>query len=299
MNELNIFEIERFAIHDGPGIRTVVFLQGCPLRCAWCANPESQTIGKHIMRFTNQCTGCGSCVRVCKEKALEVIQGKTVADRHKCISCGKCVEECPNGAMKISGRTVTCDELFRLVMRDEDYYRASGGGVTLSGGEALLQVDRLIPFLEQCKANGLHIAVESCGHVSVDIVEKAAEYVDLFLFDIKSLDSDRFRKFTGGDVRIVMKAFAYLAERKPDRLIVRVPVIPGFNDDEVSSIIEFSAKENVRRIHLLPYHILGVSKYQQLGIAYPYPVLESLAPDALLPYVETGKELGVTVTIGG
>ncbi|MGN0425805.1 MAG: glycyl-radical enzyme activating protein [Acetatifactor sp.] len=299
MNELNIFEIERFAIHDGPGIRTVVFLQGCPLRCAWCANPESQTSGKHIMRFSKQCTGCGSCVRVCKENAIEVIQGKAVADRHKCISCGKCVEECLNGAMKISGRTISCDELFRLVMRDEDYYKESGGGVTLSGGEALLQIDRLTPFLEQCKANGLHIAAESCGHVSVEVVKKAAEYVDLFLFDIKSLDSDRFRRFTGGDVRIVLDAFEYLAGTWPDRVIVRVPVIPGFNDDEIKAIIEFAASKNAKTIHLLPYHTLGVSKYQQLGMEYPYPVLESLAPDSLLPYIEIGEKLGATVSIGG
>lgn len=299
MNELNIFEIERFAIHDGPGIRTVVFLQGCPLRCAWCANPESQTVGKHILRFSNQCTGCGRCTEVCKENAIKVSQGKIEADRSKCIACGKCVEACPSGAIKISGRMISCDELFELVMRDADYYKSSGGGVTLSGGEALLQMDRMIPFLEKCRKNRLHIAVESCGHVSPDTVKKAAGYVDMFLFDLKSLDRDRFHRFTGGDIRIVLEAFEYLAGSVPDRVIVRVPVIPGFNEDGIKDILEYVVQRNVKEVHLLPYHTLGVSKYKQLGLEYPYPVLESLAPDRLLPYVEIGKKLGVTVTIGG
>lgn len=299
MNELAVFEIERFAIHDGPGIRTTVFLQGCPLRCAWCANPESQTTGKHILRFLNKCTGCGQCVEACSQKALEIINGMVVVDRTKCISCGTCMEECPNAAIKISGRTITCDELFRIVMRDADYYITSGGGVTLSGGEALLQINRLIPFLVKCKESGISVAVETCGHVSVETVQTAEEYVDLFMFDIKTLDSRKLKKYTNGNLDIVLSAFEYLGRTAPEKLMVRVPVIPDFNDNEIAGIMEYAAGRNIRNLHLLPYHTLGVAKYRQLGLDYPYHITESLAPDKLLCYVEMGEKLGINVKIGG
>lgn len=299
MNELDIFEIERFAVHDGPGIRTTVFFQGCPLRCEWCANPESQTAGKHIMRFSGKCTGCGRCAEVCGENAVIMVGGKADADRNKCISCGKCVEVCPNAAIKISGRKIDCDELYALVMRDKDYYAASGGGVTLSGGEALLQIDRLSPFMEKCTKSGISVAVETCGHIPVEKVQAAEKYVTLFLFDIKTLDSGKFHKFTGGDISVVFSSLEYIARTTPEKLVVRMPVIPGFNDGEVTAVMKYAVSKSAREIHLLPYHTLGIAKYKQLGREYLYPVTESLAPDQLSDYVKTGHELGITVKIGG
>ena len=298
-SKLDIFEIERFAIHDGPGIRTTVFLQGCPLRCQWCANPESQTVGRHILRFENKCTDCGRCVAFCENNALTIADGKVAANIEKCISCGKCVDECLNEAIKESGRKITCEELFSLIMRDKDYYDTSGGGITLSGGEALLQIDKLGPFLKKCKQNHIHIAVETCGYISEEIVEKAEKYVDLFLFDVKTLDHDKFQKFTGGNLQRIITAFTRICNSYSEKLIARVPVIPEFNDNEIKDIMKFVAKHHVKTIHLLPYHTLGMAKYKQLGREYPYHVTESMAPDELNPYIEIGEKMGLSVKIGG
>lgn len=296
---LDIFEIERFAIHDGDGIRTVVFFQGCPLRCRWCANPESQTVGKNIMFFSRLCSGCGNCVRVCRQNAVQITDGKPDIDRKRCVSCGSCAEKCPCGALKISGRKISNDELFDIVSRDKDYYDASGGGVTLSGGEALLQIEKMLPFLRSCKAEHISIAVETCGYVPVSAFEAVLEYADMFLFDIKTLDSRKFEEYTGGNISVVLSAFENLCKRASGRVTVRVPVIPQFNDNELLDIMSYAAAHGVNALHLLPYHTLGISKYEQLGREYPYHIREGFSPDVLMPYSKMGEELGLTVKIGG
>lgn len=296
---LNIFEIERFAIHDGPGIRTTVFFQGCPLRCAWCTNPESHTAGRHIMFFSKFCAGCRKCAESCEQHAVSVMNGKALINRSECVSCGSCAEKCPQSAIRISGRQLTNEELFGVIIRDVDYYRQSGGGVTLSGGEALLQLDKMTPFLEKCRREKISIAAETRGYVPVSRVEAALEYVDLFLFDIKTLDAEKFGRLTGGKIDTTLSAFELLCKNAPEKITARVPIIPDFNDNEITEIMKFAAGHNVRKLHLLPYHTLGIAKYEQLGREYPYHVKESLAPDALLPYVERGAELGLTVKIGG
>lgn len=296
---LDIFEIERFAIHDGPGIRTTVFFQGCPLRCGWCANPESHTVGKHIMFFSRLCVGCGKCAEVCGQNAAHIVNGKSVIDRSRCISCGSCAGKCPCGALKVSGQRITNGELFDIVSRDKDYYETSGGGVTISGGEALLQIEKMLPFLRKCRDNDIRIDVETCGCVPVSNVAAALEYADMFLFDIKTLDGKKFAEYTGGNIETVLSAFEYLCKNAPERVTARVPVIPEFNDNEVSAIMEYAASHGVRELHLLPYHTLGISKYEQLGREYPYHIREGLDPDALTPYNEKGAKLGLTIRIGG
>lgn len=301
MNETfpDIFEIERFAIHDGPGIRTTVFFQGCSLSCRWCANPESQTIGRHIMFFSRLCSGCGKCADVCNRNAVHIVDGKSLINRSMCISCGRCTAKCPNGAIKISGRKISCNELFEAVMRDNDYYQASGGGVTLSGGEPLLHINRLIPFLESCRNKNIHIAVETCGYVSAAKMNTAIEYADLFLFDIKTLDNGKFRRFTGGDIDTVLYSFELLCKNVPEKVTVRVPVIPDFNDKEIVQIMEYAAGKGIKELHLLPYHTLGIAKYEQLGKEYTYHIRKSLDPGLLIPYIESGEKLGLTIKIGG
>lgn len=296
---LDIFEIERFAIHDGPGIRTTVFFQGCPLRCAWCANPESQTIGRHMMFFPKMCSGCGTCAQSCPRSAISISMDKAACDREKCVSCGTCADACPNSAIKVSGKHISCDDLFDIVSRDLDYYRSTNGGVTLSGGEALLHIRKLIPFLERCRQQDISVAVETCGHVSIELITTALDYVDLFLFDLKSLDPERFARFTGGKLETVLDAFEAVAAHASERLIARVPVIPGFNENHIVDIMSYAASHDVKNVHLLPYHTLGMAKYEQLGRECPYPVHEGMVPDLLQPFAAIGADLGLTIKIGG
>ena len=297
---LSLFEIERFALHDGPGIRTTVFLQGCPLRCAWCANPESQTPGKHILTLSGSCVGCKACETVCPEGAITVPE-KAVIDRSLCVLCGTCAARCPAGALGISGQSMSPDDLFSILIRDRDYYKNSGGGVTFSGGEALLQIDALLPLWEQLRAENISVAVETCGAVDAAVIKKAIPLIDLFLFDIKTLDPEIFARYTGGDLGVVLAAFRTVAGAHPEKLIVRVPVIPtvNFDRDSLKSIFTFAADHAVTEVHLLPYHTLGMNKYARLGRIYPFPVTRSLPEEEVVPYREMGEAMGLSVKIGG
>ena len=298
---LNLFEIERFAIHDGPGIRTCVFLQGCGLCCAWCANPESQTCGPHLMWNGKHCTGCGACERACPHGAVKVLDGRAVIDREKCAVCGKCAPDCPGGALSVSGFTMSCEELFSLLERDLDYYRASGGGVTFSGGEALLQIEELRPLLKRCREREISMAVETCGYVSEKQLLTAMEYMDLFLFDIKSRDAEKFRRYTGGELDRVSANFELLCGRMPEKVIARIPVIPGVNDSEqeLHRSLEYICENGVSEVHLLPYHTLGIGKYEQLGRTYFFDRREPMETEKLEKWIPVGQEMGLKVSIGG
>ena len=302
MNQtLSLFEIERFAIHDGPGIRTTVFLQGCPLRCAWCANPESQTVGKHILTLSGSCVGCGRCADACPTGAMSLSEGRAAIDREECTTCGKCATVCPAGALGVSGQSMSTDDIYSILIRDRDYYIGSGGGVTFSGGEALLQVHALIPLWEKLKKDGISISIETCGAVSLSAIEKSLPYVDLFLFDLKTLSPERFSRYTGGNLSTVLAAFSAIAQKHPEKIIVRTPVIPGVNFDNasLSEIFTFAKEHGVKEVDLLPYHTLGMSKYAQLGIPYPFPVTTGLSEEDVLPYQKMGEAMGLTVKIGG
>ena len=299
MSELDIFDIERFAIHDGEGIRTAVFFQGCPLRCRWCANPESQTTGRKMMFFSNNCVGCGKCAKICPQGAVSIINGKAVCDRAKCISCGKCAGICPRSAIKVSGRKISCEELFEIVIRDKAYYDASSGGITLTGGEALLQIEQMLPFLEKCKGAGVNIAFETCGYVSAARLFIADHFADCFLFDIKTLSAEKYKAYTGGELEKYLTAIDALCKVSCEKIIARIPVIPQFNDDEVMDILSFAADKGIKQAHLLPYHTLGMAKYKQLGRKYEYKVTEPLDAKTLEKYLPTGKKLGLEIRIGG
>lgn len=299
--KLPVFNIERFAIHDGEGIRTAVFLQGCPLRCPWCANPESQVIGEKLMFLQKKCAGCGTCVQRCPQRAVSLGDGYARIDRSKCVRCGVCASVCPQAALKISGQWMTAEEIFAVVVRDADYYRQTHGGLTLSGGEALLHIDALLPLLRECNEVMIPVDFETCGHVPSESIEKALPWTERFLFDVKTADANKFRRFTGGNLELVLKNLTIIAENDPQKLIIRVPVIPTLNHtaEEIQRILEIALSLGISRVDLLPYHTLGLTKYAQLGQDYSFSEKKSLSPESLQPYADMGKKLGLTVTIGG
>ena len=299
--KLPVFNIERFAIHDGEGIRTAVFLQGCPLHCPWCANPEAQHIGPQLMYSEKKCVGCGTCVQKCPKEAIVLNGGKAQIDRTACVSCGTCERVCPNRAMQISGKWMSAEGIYSVIERDADYYRQTHGGVTFSGGEALLHIDSLIPLLEKCVEAGIAVDFETCGHVPEESFQKAFPYTDRFLFDIKTADPEVFRRYTGGNLSLVLNNLHWLAERDPGRIILRVPVIPEVNlsQEGIKSIFSLAIQEYVPRVDLLPYHTLGMIKYAQLGLEYPFPVRQGLPVKELEPYTAEGIKMGLDVRIGG
>lgn len=262
-----VFNLQRYSIHDGPGIRTTVFLKGCRLRCFWCQNPESQKKKPEIFLNKSRCTLCNRCVAACLSGASRLLDSVSVIiDRSKCIGCGKCVEACPNGARTLMGRYLTVDEVMHEVLRDRRFYENSGGGVTLSGGEPADQPQYALALLRACKDIGLHTVIDTCGYVSWSTMEKLLKYVDLVLFDIKHMDSRKHREATGKLNDMILENARRVARCKPMK--VRVPVVPGFNNsaEEIRTIARF-VKEELGSVEmdLLPYNKLGESKYEFLG----------------------------------
>ncbi len=255
MSTATIFDIQRNSYVDGPGIRTTVFFKGCNLKCAWCHNPESQNPKREMLFYKDKCIGCGKC----KEKCPNSLE--------KCDFCEKCTIVCPQDAREICGKEYTAEELLKIVLKDKAFYDASGGGVTFSGGECMLQVDFLEEILRLCKENGIHTAVDTAGHVPYDYFERILPYTDLFLYDVKCLDSEKHKKFVGvSNARILENLEKLLAAGAS--VLVRIPVIPEVNDsaEEMKAVFAFLRKgNNAPRVELLPYHRMGEHKYTALG----------------------------------
>lgn len=246
-----IFQIERFALHDGPGIRTTVFFQGCPLRCPWCANPESRQ---------------------------QIRQRDSV----------------------LAAEEKDTREIYAEVVRDKDYYAASNGGMTLSGGEATLQWKAAKELLGRAKADGIHTAIETCGDVPMNALKELSGDTDLFLYDMKHIDADKIRSVVGGDLERILQNLAWLAGQGANEIVIRVPVIPEFNHDPgvIRGIFKLADSLGIREVHLLPYHTLGLHKYERLGIPYQMP-RQGILKEELLPYAGMGEQMGLTIGIGG
>lgn len=297
--ELRVFEIERFAVHDGPGIRTVVFLKGCGLHCPWCSNPESQSAARQLLRNEKKCAACGACARACPNGAVSWTPGEMPRmDRARCRACGACAAICPAGALSLCGELMTAEEIERVVLRDRDYYEDSGGGVTFSGGEAVLQAPALAPLLASLAAQGVHTAIETCGAAPAENFALVAPHTRLFLFDVKHAEEEKLRAVTGADIAEVGANLSFAAART--EVIARVPVIPGFNhtEAEMEGIFRFALSHGVRRVDLLPYHTLGRGKYAKLGREYALDAA-MLTKEDLLPWKALGESLGLDVGIGG
>ena len=249
-----IFDIERNSYVDGPGIRTTVFFKGCNLKCRWCHNPESQSPKPQMMFYKDKCKGCGKCKEICPTP-------------NRCTLCGKCTIYCPVDARKVCGREYTVDEVFAEVIKDKAYYDNSGGGVTFSGGECMLQIDFLAEILKKCKENGIHTAVDTAGHIPFESFEKILPYTDLFLYDIKIFDSQKHKQYVGVSNELILENLKKLFERKA-KLWIRIPIIPDVNDsiEEIQKIKDFlKTIGTAQKIELLPYHAMGENKYRAIG----------------------------------
>ena len=292
--KLHVMELERFAIHDGPGIRTTVFLQGCPLGCPWCANPESQRIGTQLMYLQKKCVGCGRCVAACPQHCIAFEQGHPVFDRDRCRHCGACATACMSHAIRMSGMLLSPEEIVATLVRDRSYYDHSGGGITVSGGEPFVQAQGLMALLTACKKEKLHVAVETTGNVPFESIAAAEPLIDLFLFDVKHTDAQVLRQVTGGDLALIL---GNLRKLDPRKVVLRVPVIPGFNFDEtvMRRIFKLACALRITRVDLLPYHVLGKGKYDQLGLPYLCTAEQALTKGDLAGLKATGTRMGLTV----
>ena len=269
MKKGTIFNIQKMSIHDGPGIRTTVFFKGCPLNCIWCSNPESQKPKKEIACFPARCVSCGYCAQVCPKGIIEKQAPYNIIDRDACDLCEICVKECCTNAKKTIGEEYDTDGLLNEILKDKSFYDSSGGGVTFSGGEPLMQHEFLEEILKLCHENGVHTAIETTGYAKPETLEKVIEHLDLIFMDLKHMDSEAHRKLTGVSNDRILENLSLIAE-KHDNIIVRIPVIPGLNDSEenIQQTADFVAGRGIKKLELLPYHNLGEVKYGQLGMEY-------------------------------
>lgn len=263
-----VCNIQHYSIHDGPGVRTIVFLKGCPLRCRWCANPETQAVQPQLMVLTDRCVGCGACKAVCPRKAVRLEGGKAVTDRGLCTACGTCQKVCKADARSIMGETMSVEDIVAQAAEDSLFYAGTGGGVTLSGGEVLLQADFAAAILKGCRKSGIHTAIETCGFADWERVRQVAREADLILYDLKHMDSERHRQGTGQGNERILENLTRISEKLKKTIWVRVPLIAGYNDDEdhIRSMASFLKKSVscCEQVHLLPYHNLGEGKKIQL-----------------------------------
>jgi pyruvate formate lyase activating enzyme len=274
-----IFKIQRHALHDGPGIRTLVFFKGCPLRCLWCFNPESHTGDPQVIHNAVKCLGCGTCLEVCPTPgAIEKQKDAIVIRQDLCNGCGICVDACPGGAMSLAGEAVDIGQVLHEVLKDKVFYERSGGGVTLSGGEVAMQPEFAAALLQNCQTRGIHTAVETSGHAPWPSLQKILQFTDLVLYDLKVMNPVKHRELTGCDNRLILSNAKKLA-RSGKAVIIRIPLIPGCNDSRqnLTQTVKFIRQElpGINEVHLLPYEMIGVAKYERLGRVY---ALDDLRP---------------------
>ena len=293
-----VFDIQRYSIHDGPGIRTTIFLKGCALRCKWCSNPESQNPYPEIFVRNVRCNRCGKCLDVCPLGTITLDKGGIHIDRAKCNLCMKCVDVCHPGAISRVGENKDVEEVIQEASKDELFYRNSGGGVTISGGEPLYQEEFTLNLLKECKAKGLHTAIDTCGYGKWEALDKILEYTDLVLFDIKHLDPEMHRKGTGVQNKLILKNLERIAKRGK-RIWIRIPVIPGYNSQEscIRNEAELAATIAAEKVSLLGYHEWGRSKYEALGVDYPLKDVEPMTEDQLEDLKGIVESYGLRVTL--
>lgn len=297
--EGTVFNIQRYSLHDGPGIRTIPFLKGCPLACKWCSNPESQKPQPEIMYQKSNCIHCGKCFEACRYGALSK-ENPYMVDRDRCVACGACAEVCPTNALVLKGKKMTVWEVIHELQKDENIYRRSDGGITLSGGESLSQPKFTRELLRACKERGWHTAIETTGMTTKEIIESVMPFVDLALTDIKIIDPSIHKNVTGVDNQIILENLIRISNLT--KTIVRIPVIPNVNDnfEAIREIAEFTKlMKNINEIHLLPYHNFGENKYNLLGRIYPLHGVKELPKDKINLLKQEIEKFDIACQIGG
>ena len=295
-----IFDIKRYAIHDGPGIRTTIFFKGCDLRCVWCHNPEGQLPNIELAYNINRCRGCKECIEICPENALFWKEHINI-NRDKCNLCGKCTENCAAEALEMIGRKMGMEEIMREIEKDKAFYEESNGGVTFSGGEPLLQPDFLKVILEECTKRKIHTAVDTCGYASQNVIDDICSFVNLFLYDIKIMNDEKHIKYTGVSNKIILKNLKYLV-KKGANIEVRIPIIPNINDDKdnINRIANFLCTlSGIKIISILPYHEEGSEKYMRLNRRYMMEDVRSVKKEKIQEIKDILEEYKFKVKIGG
>lgn len=300
MDFATIINIQKYSIHDGPGIRTTVFFKGCPLNCLWCHNPESQNPRREIMFFKERCTSCGTCVKGCAPKAIKFIEGYPVVDKCKCSLCGKCSDFCLSNARELVGKDITVKHLMSEIIKDEVFYEESNGGVTFSGGEPLIYADYLKNVLKFCKDKDIHTTIDTSGYAPWEQFEKIINNVDLILFDIKHMNNEKHLKYTGVSNHVILENLKKLSERGSN-IYIRMPIIAGVNDDDenITKAVDFLSKLNIIQVNLLPYHKMGMDKYRRLNMQYKLSGEETPTEEAMNQVAEKFKKAGIKIKIGG
>ncbi len=302
MAESLIFDIKRYAINDGPGIRVVIFFKGCNLHCAWCHNPESILSKVEKMYAPAKCIKCGSCVNVCPEKAITKTPEGVVTNPDLCKFCGKCADACPSKAIEMSGKVMTVPEIMEIIEKERIFFDQSGGGVTFSGGEPLIHLKMLIELLDECRKRSIHTAVDTAGNVSVETILEVAKRTDLFLYDLKMMDSTLHKKWVlAGNERILqnLKAISEIGAR----IIIRIPLIGRVNDTdqniEQTAIFISELAGDKKEVNILPYHSIAQNKYMKLGKSDNFEKLLEPDKNVIAQAILTFAEYGIIATVGG
>ena len=296
-----VFNIQKYSVNDGPGIRTTVFLKGCPLRCAWCHNPEGISVSQELIWIKTRCTSCGVCRSICPVADLVPGPGPIPAGHEECILCFKCLGACPSGARQMAGREMTVDEVMEEVGRDHLFYEDSGGGVTFSGGEPFHQHRFLMELLEAGRNRGLHTAVDTSGFVPKERLMAALPLVDLFLYDIKIMDDAKHVRYTSVSNELILENLRLLDDAGA-QIWLRIPIIPDVNDSpaDVQAMVQLAANlKSVQQINLLPYHSIGAHKSQNLGKRREPFVFRESEPGKLRELMQAFQVVGVPVLVGG